>query len=65
VRHSPEEAIPLTEKKKSKKRYGALRTHAARIVKLAEYPVHVNGAYLDDPERIPVFDPRPKDRRQA
>ena len=50
-------------RKKDRKRYGALRTHAARIVKLAEYPVHVNGGYLDDPERIPVFDPRPKDRR--
>lgn len=39
-------------------RYGALRPHAARIAKLAEYPMHVNGAYLDDPERIPLFEPR-------
>lgn len=52
-----------TNKRKTKPRYGALRPHAARIIKLAEYPVHVNGAYLDDPERIPMFDPRPKDKR--
>jgi alpha-D-ribose 1-methylphosphonate 5-phosphate C-P lyase len=50
---------------KKKARYGALRPHAARIIKVAEYPVHVNGAYLDDPDRIPMFDPRPKDRRDA
>jgi len=36
-------------------RYGDLRPHAARVVKLAEYPMHVNGGYLDDPERIPTF----------
>ena len=39
-------------------RYGALRPHAARIAKLAEYPTHVNGAYLDDPDRIPILDSR-------
>lgn len=39
-----------------KLRYRALRPHAARIAKLAEYPVHVNGAYMDDPEHIPLFD---------
>lgn len=38
-----------------KKRYAALRPHVARIVKVAEYPVHVNGAYMDDPHRIPLF----------
>lgn len=43
---------------KKKTRYGALRTHAARVVKLGEYPLHVNGAYLDDPERIPILEPR-------
>ena len=44
-------------------RYGDLRPHAARIVKLAEYPMHVNGAYLDDPDRIPMFRAQPpKDR---
>lgn len=41
------------------KRYGDLRPHAARIVKLAEYPMHVNGAYLDDPDHIPVFSRSP------
>lgn len=54
----------MAEKRKGKGkrvRYGDLRPHAARIVKLAEYPLHVNGAYLDDPERIPTFaPPRPK-----
>lgn len=53
----------MAEKRKGKARtrYGDLRQHAARIVKLAEYPLHVNGAYLDDPERIPTFSPgRPK-----
>lgn len=41
-------------------RYKALRPHAARILKLAEYPMHVNGAYRDDPERIPLLDRQPK-----
>ena len=40
-------------------RYGDLRPHAARVVKLAEYPMHVNGGYLDDPERIPTFRAHP------
>lgn len=44
---------------RKKKTYAALRPHAARILKVAEYPVHVNGAYLDDPDRIPVLE-RPK-----
>jgi hypothetical protein len=35
------------------KRYRALRPHAARVLKLGEYPLHVNGAYRDDPDRIP------------
>ena len=48
------------EKRKARSRYGDLRTHAARIVKLAEYPTHVNGGYLDDPERIPTFRPQNK-----
>lgn len=39
-----------------KARYPALRPHVARIAKVAEYPVHVNGAYMDDPHRIPMFD---------
>lgn len=38
--------------------YGTLRGHAARIIKLAEYPVHVNGGYLDNTERIPMLDAR-------
>lgn len=56
----------MAEKRKGKAkgkraRYGDLRQHAARIVMLAEYPLHVNGAYLDDPDRIPTFSPpRPK-----
>jgi hypothetical protein len=37
-------------------RYSALRPHAARILKLGEYPMHVNGAYMDDPERIPMLE---------
>ena len=41
--------------KSRKTRYSALRPHAARIVKLAEFPMHVNGGYLDDPDRIPTF----------
>jgi alpha-D-ribose 1-methylphosphonate 5-phosphate C-P lyase len=50
-------------KRKAKGRYGDLRPHAARIVKLAEYPMHVNGGYLDDPEHIPTFRAHPpKDR---
>lgn len=49
--------------RKTKKRYMALRPHAARIVKLAEYPVHVNGAYMDDPHRIPLFQPKLTERK--
>jgi alpha-D-ribose 1-methylphosphonate 5-phosphate C-P lyase len=58
----PEEVRVPTQKKSKVKRYHALRPHAARIAKVAEYPVHVNGAYMDDPERIPLFEPakRPK-----
>ena len=41
---------------KKKRSYSALRPHAARILKVAEYPTHVNGAYLDDPTRIPMLD---------
>ena len=44
---------------KKKRTYSALRPHAARILKVAEFPMHVNGAYLDDPTRIPVLE-RPK-----
>lgn len=44
--------------KTKRPRYSALRPHAARIVKLAEFPMHVNGGYLDDPERIPTFQPQ-------
>lgn len=50
----------MAKKKKSPARYGDLRSHAARIQKLAEYPMHVNGAYLDDPDRIPLLSPQPK-----
>ena len=49
----------MPRKTKKGARYSDLRPHTARIVKLAEYPVHVNGAYLDDPERIPTFHARP------
>lgn len=42
--------------RKKKVGYTALRPHAARILRLAEYPTHVNGAYLDDPTRIPLLD---------
>ena len=42
--------------RRKKPRYEALRPHAARILKLAEYPTHVNGAYLDDPHRIPLIE---------
>jgi len=43
-----------------KPRYSALRPHAARILKMAEYPTHVNGAYLDDPDRIPILERQAK-----
>ena len=42
-------------------RYSSLRPHAARILKVAEYPTHVNGGYLDDPDRIPLLD-RPRSK---
>lgn len=42
--------------RKKKAGYQALRPHAARVLKVAEYPTHVNGAYLDDPYRIPMLD---------
>lgn len=48
------EALELASRKK--RSYSALRPHAARILKVAEYPTHVNGAYLDDPTRIPMLD---------
>ena len=41
-------------------RYKALRPHTARILKLGEYPMHVNGAYRDDPERIPLLERQPR-----
>ena len=41
---------------RKKRSYSALRPHAARILKVAEFPMHVNGAYLDDPDRIPVLE---------
>lgn len=44
--------------KSKKPRYSALRPHTARIVKLAEFPMHVNGAYMDDPDHIATFEPR-------
>ncbi|MEA3200025.1 MAG: hypothetical protein QOE90_1453 [Thermoplasmata archaeon] len=46
-----------------KARYAALRPHTARILKVAEYPVHVNGAYLDNPERIPLLERKADERR--
>lgn len=46
----------MAARKKKKSGYTALRPHAARILRLAEYPTHVNGAYLDDPLRIPLLD---------
>ena len=46
----------MASRTKKKARYPHLRPHAARILKLAEYPMHVNGAYLDDPDRIPMLD---------
>lgn len=49
--------------RKTKKRYPALRPHAARILKLAEYPMHVNGAYMDDPHRIPFIHPPTNERK--
>lgn len=45
---------------RAKKRYAPLRPHAARILKVAEYPTHVNGAYMDDPDKIPMLDRQPK-----
>ena len=38
-----------------KPRYATLRPHTARVIKLAEFPMHVNGAYMDDPDRIAVL----------
>lgn len=52
----------MASKKTKKARYGELRSHTARVVKLASYPMHVNGAYLDDPEHITTLSPpRPKE----
>jgi alpha-D-ribose 1-methylphosphonate 5-phosphate C-P lyase len=45
-------------KKSKQARYEPLRPHTARIIKLGQYPLHVNGGYLDDPERIPQIDGR-------
>ena len=42
--------------RKKKTGYSALRPHAARVLRLAEFPTHVNGAYLDDPQHIPLLD---------
>jgi hypothetical protein len=44
-------------------RYSALRSHTARILKLGEFPMHVNGAYLDDPERIPRLHAQDADKK--
>jgi alpha-D-ribose 1-methylphosphonate 5-phosphate C-P lyase len=49
--------------RKKKSGYAALRPHAARILRLAEYPTHVNGAYLDDPTHIPLLDRAKRDER--
>ncbi|GEM_PF-5830445 len=46
-------------------RYPALRPHTARILKLAEYPMHVNGAYLDNPERIPLLERQEAGKKKA
>ena len=48
--------------KSKKPRYSALRPHTARILKLAEFPMHVNGAYMDDPDRIATLSPERKGR---
>ncbi|HUR68054.1 MAG TPA: hypothetical protein VM370_02325 [Candidatus Thermoplasmatota archaeon] len=48
--------------RKKKLGYQALRPHAARILKLGEYPLHVNGAYMDDPQRIPMLERQRPDR---
>lgn len=48
----------MARKTPKQKRYGELRPHTARIVKLAEYPLHVNGGYMDDPDHIPLFKPK-------
>jgi len=45
-------------KRRKKTGYEPLRPHTARIIKLGQYPLHVNGGYLDDPERIPQIDGR-------
>jgi len=50
---------------KKKRSYSALRPHAARILKVAEYPTHVNGAYLDDPTRIPTLGTRRPERSES
>lgn len=42
--------------RKKKVGYTALRPHAARILKVGEYPMHVNGAYMDDPTHIPILE---------
>lgn len=47
---------------RKKRGYSALRPHAARILKVGEFPMHVNGAYMDDPHRIPVLE-RDRPRR--
>lgn len=41
---------------RKKPRYASLRPHTARVLKVAEYPTHVNGAYMDDPDRIAMLD---------
>lgn len=42
--------------------YSILRPHAARVLKVAEYPTHVNGGYMDNPDRIPMMGREPKER---
>lgn len=42
--------------RRKKPSYQALRPHAARVIKVAQFPMHVNGAYLDDPDRIPILE---------
>lgn len=51
--------------RRKKAGYQALRPHAARVLMLGEYPMHVNGAYLDDPHRIPMLEKqRPLDEKR-
>jgi hypothetical protein len=53
----------LSRPTRKKARPIAIRPHAARVIKLAEYPVHVNGGYLDDPDRIATIGHAPRRER--